>query len=550
MTQQVPVYLDSNQDLSRILSGDTLAPTSLGSGSPDAQSFLNGDGSWNYLTNRGLKTALFGSQHWARDSEEYDVTAGNLSVLSSVVTIALPTSPTATRLPLLTYIHLYPYTAGSNPFDVMYLHGALTTRLGLNTFTFSYPTAPSSYYASTNTYKLVLAKRLNECALFTEMNKVMGNPFRLEWNFSTTFSTTDMLTLTSTMLAQNPDVVIGDFGIRTDIDASVSYATILSNVLAMLQLCVNKRVKVLFEIPVSWPSMNATKVAVLRKLSTAIQRWALYTSSDVKVVDNSIIGAGTDGVGSALMFYADGYTPSQLGNRNRALRLCKIAEQWNLPTVDIGALNSNDYYGASSESNNLYQGGWSATGRSASAVDSAASGTLDNEVNIALAGTATRAAVCSLVQRVDNTAAYDSVFLLSSSSIINPTSIDVTLGEASVAHPMYANAVLGGTYQASLELSTTSLSSLKILKISVEGYITYITSSVYSIFVSSAYDFGNVANEDFADYSGEIILPEFTLPSSLQAVSLDNLYIRVYISYNAIFTATLRIGRAALRRVA
>jgi hypothetical protein len=549
MAQQTPIVLDSNNDLSRVLSGDTLTPASLGTGTPDADSFLKGDGTWSYLTERGVDTVLFGSQHWGRECEEYDIAIGSLTAASGLITAAMTQS---NQTCINSLIHCYPYTAGSNSLDVLYLWGYTNARVSATSVRFNYPSAPNG--TSTNAYKVILGQRLGQFSAFAEMQKLIGSPFRLAGNFSTTFSTTDMLTLfTNIVLPTLPEVVIGDFGMRTDIIAGVATATILANLISMLTLCLNRRLLVLFEIPVPWSTMTATQVAVMSNLGKALQRWfAANSRGSLKIVDASAFGTnGGDGTGTpACASNGDALTYNNLTNRARGLFLAERASEWGLQPLSIGPANSNDRYGVSTESSNIYDGGFSATG--STPTDTNATGTIDSESTVVTSGAASRAIACSLVQRQDLLGSYDNVYALSATATSSASLFTFKFGGATALHPMAPRLVAGATYQASLEIYLVSAANLDYIEINVEGSNTYSATSLFARYSSAYGIYGLPAITTGAEsysggFCGEVVIPEFTLPT---AVSYDEIYVNVIMRFANTFTASLKIGRVAMRRVA
>lgn len=50
MTTRLPLYIDSNGDFCSFLTGDTIAPAYLGTGSPSSSNYLRGDGTWATVT--------------------------------------------------------------------------------------------------------------------------------------------------------------------------------------------------------------------------------------------------------------------------------------------------------------------------------------------------------------------------------------------------------------------------------------------------------------------------------------------------------------------
>lgn len=495
-------------------------------------------------TPRSLSIVLFQSSGGARGNAVVDVSAGGIVGDGSLLTVN-----TDTNLLLHTgaKVLLGASTGGTgSTIDGITVLGTIT-RTGTKQFTMPY-----SGPAGTTTVKfdLLRQEQYGPPSIFREMNRCLGGQLnRLATWCVGGQNTVQKLSQVASVIALEPDVVYGDMGANNDLLDNTPVATTVANITSMVQQLIGCGIRVWFPLPPAITTGTAGRLAKSMTFIEAMRALARrYPTLTILDQFTATVNPAT-GLSYPNLIADAAFHQSQEGAQYIGQLMAESVQAAGLVSAnwpEFLVTNAMDRRSQDATSNQLYEGGWSASGTDASTLDSKATGTVDAGVaDIVTTGNVGRSFVCSLVPRADGMG-YDTVGVFSGG--VNDT---VTINFAGPAGALLQDRIeAGGTYDIGLDYSIYAAPGvIASWEMPVDAILSYPgASNAYGR--PSAYSSTDVNAAEPAmsvPSHGKAYFPRFTLPAGLTAASAFAITLKVTTAQAGV--ATLRVGRITVRKV-
>jgi hypothetical protein len=567
MTVRRPLVLDTtNLEPSVLLSGDLVDPTALGTGTTSSATILYGDNVWRTAptgSSSGVantNVCLFGTSYYTRQFGCTNINGTGASGISGTIggNLTVNTSNTHYLAPGMSVSLASP--AGSTAFDLQYFTAVVATVTSTTQFTATPSTNTPITTSGSNTaaWECMVLQRPAPASSYRTANSYLNGVMNLLSCYAKSGVTVAGISpQLSTMLAFNPGIIIGDFGIWNDVEngtiGTPTSGGALNTLITMVTTSLATGAFVVFEGFAAATFATGIMAALAEQVMQQMNKLAASYPKLIVFDKWKLTVNPTTGIADADLFQADGEHPSQKSAQVYGYWLAQLlALHGAVPTVQSPLANSvNDRYTASTSSNNFYNGGWSATGQAGSTQDPHATGTFDNEAVFGISQTAAGStAVASLAARGDGYG-YDQVVTITRTTPATDGYHQVLLGFVGSGSGILADVAAGKTYQFSLDFSllgdTGSLANL--LRFTVYLDVNYTLSGYTGELRSSAmtdiqdYPLGTIT----ASFQENLICPPVTIPAGATINSISPIVL-VYSQDVGIYT--IKAGRIAVRNVA